>query len=232
MSIWGISIVWRRFSLINEVLMVQDLLDGNGINKRCLYGHCYLLAKYWLQQGLEPLEVRKNIFAWACKYHLHLAADKLNVNRLIYKAESDKRRLREDVTVKVSQSDLDEITSRFDSARTRKVALAMLCYAKAAADQDNCFDLSIESFCNWLGCGRSVMYDDYLRELQVFGYIDRNEYKKTKRIFSWEKNVKSKSANFKLLVPFNNSGEYQLINNDIDALFDECFPSKNSGDKK
>ena len=45
-----------------------------------------------------------------------------------------------------------------------------------------------------------------------------------RKTFSWNGNVKSKSANFKLLVNFNNSGEHILVNNDIDALFEECFP--------
>ena len=69
----------------------------------------------------------------------------------------------------------------------------------------------------------SFMLKTYLRELQSFGYI-RKMKTSERKTFSWNGNVKSKSANFKLLVNFNNSGEHILPNNDIDALFEECFP--------
>lgn len=209
--------------MINEVLVVQGLLGDEPVNKKCLYGCCYLLAKYWIQEGLTPLQVRKNIFEWATGRHIYLDGTHLNVNQLIYKAERDKRRLREDVTVRISERDIQEITSRFDNDRIRRTALAILCYAKVTADKDNCFDMSIEMLCHWLGYSRTRVYESYLRELQVFDYIDRTEYKKENKTFSWNGNVKSKSANFKLLVPFNNNGSHLLIDNDIDSLFNECF---------
>lgn len=210
--------------MINEVLLVRNLLNGVGINKSCLYQHCYLLAKYYLQQGYEAIEVRRCIFDWACKYRIHLDATKLNVNRLIYKAESDKRRLREDVTVRISKKDINEITDRFDSLKTRKIALALLCYAKATADSDNCFDISVQSFCNWLHVDYSRMLRAYLKELQTFKYIERVSKTNSKKVYAWDGNAKSQSSNFKMLVSFNNSGEYILKNNDIESLFNECFP--------
>lgn len=212
--------------MVNEMLLVQDLLSDKPVYKKCMYGYCYLLAKYWLQEGCSPLQVRKNIFEWATERHLYLNVTKLNVNQLIYKAEKDKRRLREDVTVRISERDIEEITSRFDNDRIRRTALAILCYAKVAADKDNCFDMSIEMLCHWLGYSRTRVYESYLRELQVFDYIDRTEYKKENTTRSWNGNVKSKSANIKLLVPFNNSGSHQLIDNDIDTLYDECFKNR------
>ena len=209
--------------MINEVLLVENLLNGIGIDENCMYQHCYLIAKYYLQQGYEPFAVRKKIFAWANAYKIYLDAEKLNLNQVIYKAGEDKRRLREDIIIRVSGKDLKEITDRFDNPKTRKVALAILCYAKAAADRDNCFDLSVVSFCSWLNMDYSFMLKTYLRELQSFGYI-RKMKTSERKTFSWNGNVKSKSANFKLLVNFNNSGEHILVNNDIDALFEECFP--------
>lgn len=212
--------------MINEILLVQNLLDGIGINKACLFQHCYLLAKYYLQLGYEPVDVRRNIFAWANKYNLYLSSTKININRIIFKAQEDKRRLREDVVVRVSQKDLDNIAERFDNPKTRRIALAMLCYAKVAADSANEFELSIISFCNWLGVDFSRMHRAYLKELQTFGYVERISKTHVKKIYSWDRNVKSKAANFKLLVKFNNSGTHVLRNNDIDALFHECFDER------
>lgn len=207
--------------MVNEVLLVENLLQGIGINKKCLFQHCYLMAKYFLQQGLSPLETRKRIFDWACKYHLYLDATSLNINRLIYKAQDDKRRLNEE-DVNVSAQDIKEITDRFDSPKTRKTALALLCYAKAFADRDNCFSISVISLCNWVGIGKSQMYVAYLKELQAFDYIEQ-DHSKDRKIHSWDGNVKSQSDVFKLKVKFNQSGEYQLRNNDIDKLYQECF---------
>lgn len=189
-----------------------------------MYQHCYLIAKYYLQQGFDMYDIRKKIFSWATNNKIYLDSAKLNVNQIIYKAKEDKRRLREDVVIRVSAKDLKEITDRFDNSKTRKVALAILCYAKAAADRNNCFDLSILSFCSWLHMEYSFMHKSYLKELQNFEYIERIRKTPSKKVYSWNGNMKSKSSNFKLLVKFNNSGDYQLIDNDIDTLFRECFP--------
>ena len=191
----------------------------------CMYQHCYLISKYYLQQGFEPFEVRQRIFAWAKQHKIFLDAKQLNLNQIIYKANRDATRLRDDITIRISSEDLDEITARFDNMKTRKAALGILCYAKAAADQRNCFNLSLATFCNWIGIGYSYMLKKYLVELQSFGYLTKLVSGK-KKTFSWDNNVKSKASTFKLLVPFNNSGEYILVNNDIDALFKECFTGK------
>lgn len=196
------------------------MLQGKGINKKCLYQHCYLIAKYYLQQGLSPLETRKKIFDWACKQHLYLDATSLNVNRLIYKAQDDKRRLNEE-SVNISSQDIKEITDRFDTPKTRKLALALLCYAKAFADRDNIFSISIVSLSNWVNLGMTQMSTAYLKELQVFGFIE--QVYPNKKTYSWDSTVKSKSDMFVLKFKFSQSGEYTLHDNDIDKLYQECF---------
>ena len=209
--------------MINEILLVENLLNGHGINKKCLYQHCYLLAKYYLQQGYTPLETRQKIFDWACQNHLYLHQTSLNVNRLLDKASSDKRRLRGDEPVRISETDIKNITDRFDSVKARKVALALLCYAKAFADSDNQFQISIVSLCNWLRIGTTQMHTSYLKELQTFEYISRVQDADEKTIFSWDNVVKSKSGTYKLMVKFVNAGKYELHNNDIEDLYHRCF---------
>lgn len=208
--------------MINEALLVKDLLNGTGINKKCLYQHCYLMSKYYLELGYSKFETRQKIFDWAKKYSLWLNADKTNLNQIIYKAHMDKRPLRKDVQVYVSRADIERINERFDNTRTQKIALALLCYAKAAADSDNCFDISVLSFSNWMNIDQTQLYRKYLKELQTFEYIEPVD-KNKKNTFSWNKKIKSKSARFKMLVPLRNKGEYELTGNDIDTLYNECF---------
>lgn len=207
--------------MVNEVLLVENLLQGIGVNKNCLFQHCYLMAKYYLQQGLSPFETRKKIFDWAKSQHIYLDSTTLNVNRLIYKAEGDQRRLHEDEPVRISDDDIREITDRFDTPKVRKVALALLCYAKAFSDENNQFSISITSLCNWLSLGVTQMHASYLKELEIFDYIKRvNTHVK---VYSWDGNAKSKSANLQLTVRTVNVGTHELVDNNIDALYAECF---------
>lgn len=208
--------------MINEVLLVEDLLSGKGVNERCMYQHCYLMSKYFLQQGLDPSKVREKIFSWATSQKIFLDVTEINVNQIVYRAAHDKNRLRENTIVKISSHDLEEIKKRFDRPKTRKVALALLCYAKAAANSDNEFVLSVLAFSNWLHISCNSVRTSYLPEIIFFGYLEKVSTP-NKKIYAWDSKAKSKAQKFKLLVDFKNVGEYQLIDNNIDVLYDECF---------
>lgn len=208
--------------MIDEILLVEDLLKGKGINKKCLYQHCYLLAKYYLQKGLTQVETRAKIFEWASGNHFHLDSEVINVNQIIYKAQHDKRKLRDHTVIRISDNDIKAITARFDSKRARKAALAILCYAKACADSDNEFDLSLLSFCNWLNVEYTSFTRNILQELQMFEYIERCKAG-DEQIFSWNDNVKSKASKWKILVNCDNKGGHILQDNDIDTLYEDCF---------
>ena len=95
--------------------------------------------------------------------------------------------------------------------------------AKAFADSDNQFQISIVSLCNWLKIGTTQMHTSYLKELQTFEYISRVQDADEKTIFSWDNVVKSKSGTYKLMVKFVNAGKYELHNNDIEDLYHQCF---------
>lgn len=204
--------------LINEILEVQEYLDGKNINKKCLYRTCFMLAKWYKQQGLSNVEIREKIFEWGKTYNIYI---KYNVNSIIYQALEDKHRLRGDeAVVRISQSDIDEITRRFDSVPCRKTALGILCYAKVSADRDNEFNISALSLSNWLHFDSGNMSGRYLKELIDFEYIAKINNSST---YSWDKNVKSTSLRLKLLVPIDNKGDYILENNDIEKLYDDIF---------
>ena len=59
--------------MINETILVRQYLNGENINPNCLYRICFLLAKWYKEQGIEDkLQVRTNIFEWANKYGVYL----------------------------------------------------------------------------------------------------------------------------------------------------------------
>ena len=208
--------------MINEVLLVEDLLNGKGVNKQCMYQHCYLMSKYFLQQGLDPSEVREKIFSWATSQKIFLNVREINVNQIIYRASHDKVRLRENTAVMISSRDIEEIKKRFDNPKVRKVALAFLCYAKAAANSDNEFDVSLLAFSNWLHLSYSSVRMTYLSEIIFLGYLKKVTMS-NKKIHAWDSKVRSNMQRFKFLVNFKNVGEHQLADNNIDALYAECF---------
>ena len=76
--------------MINEVALAENLLNGIGINKKCMYSHIYTLAKYYLSQGNDEAETRKLIFTWAGQQKIWIA-DEYNVNQIIYKARHEEQ---------------------------------------------------------------------------------------------------------------------------------------------
>lgn len=203
--------------LIDESVVVRNLLDGKHIHKKCLYRNCYLLAKYYKQQGYDQMAIREAIFDWGNKYGVYIS---YNLNNIIRNAMKDKQRLRDNVIVHISDDDIENIVRRFDGKNVRKVALALLCCAKATADRDGEFCVSSVSLGAWVGIANSNIISRYLPELSDFGYVRKVE---SKAAFSWDKDDKYKQTHLKMLVPFSNTGEYVLEENDIHKLYKECF---------
>lgn len=204
--------------MINEVLEIQEYLKGKNISEKHLYRICFLLAKRYKQQGLSNVEIREKIFEWGQKYKIHI---KDNVNSIIYNVLNDEKPLRGNETVvKISQNDINEIIRRFDSIQCRKVALAILCYAKVSADRDNEFNISALALSNWLKINYGNMCSRYFKEMIDFEYIQKVCGSPT---FTWNKNTKSTTLRLKLLVPVKNDGEFVLNGNDIDGLYNDVF---------
>lgn len=203
--------------MINETLEVKEYLEGNKINKKCLYRICYMLAKWHNQQGLSHLEIRQYIFEWGEKYNIFIP---FNLNNVIYQVIEDKSKLRENVDIKINDNDINEITKRFDSKNCRLLALGLLCLAKCSANKDNEFNVSLLSLSEWLHINHGNLSAIYLPELIDFGYISKVNTEKT---FSWDKKVKSKSLTLKINVPIHNNGKYVINDNDIQQLYDSIF---------
>lgn len=181
---------------------------------------CWLLTKWYFEQGIkEPKDIRGKLFDWACKNKLYLA---INVNDCIKSALSNPRRLTSDNPIRVSKSDIKEITDRFDRKNTRLCALGLLCYAKQFADQNNEFELPYTAFGNWVGIAYNNIYTRYMPELEYFGYVKK--YGKVNKATNRSKGeVRSKSPRFTILVPIVNEGEYVVENNNIIELYEKIF---------
>ena len=204
--------------MIHEVYEVQELLIGNGINKKCLYRMCYLLAKWHKQRGLSRIEIREAIFEWAGKYKLHIEH---NLNGIIYQAMEDTVPLRGDVEVWISPQEAAEIRRRFDTKNTCLTALAVLCLAKVSGDEKQTFPLAMNELSHWTGIAASSLSGRIMTELSDFGYIQKVE---AEQQFTWNEKAKSRKNRYQLLVPIEDTGKHRLVKNDLHTLYQEIFP--------
>ncbi len=204
--------------MINEVAEVQRYLAGKNLKKDNLYHILLLIAKWYKEQGYPKLKIRESIFAWAKENGIHI---KYNVNDLIGRALEDKRRLTDNVVVRVNQADIAEINRRFDSRKTKYVALAFLCYGKAYADRDREFSVSSAALGAWLDMSRSTLQTIYIPELVDYEYL--SIIQKPQNTYSWGAKKSFHSTKYRLEVPIHNSGEFILTNNNIQKLSAEIF---------
>lgn len=203
--------------MINEYLEVQDYLAGRRINPSCLYRICWLLAKWYREQGLTSLETRDAIFKWAMDNELYI---EFSVTGLVYGVYEKEEKLRDSSGVVIYTADRDEILRRFDTHNTKLIALAVLCYAKAYADNEKCFNLSLAALSEWTGVNRSTLISRYMPLLKSFEYIDT-----VQREARWNDKKMQKANVYKLLVPIVSRGEQLgvLQDNDIQKLYAVVF---------
>ena len=201
--------------MINEKLEVQEYLEGKNINKLCVYRICYMLAKWYKEQGLDNATIRTRIFEWANANKIYI---EFNLNKLIYAAIEDRTPLRGDVDVFISDSDVEEIRKRFDSKNTRMLALALLAYGKACGTHNGECSVSLLALANWLNMNPGNLSGRHFRELIDFGYISKAEVK-----HKWNVNSKSEIMRVRFLVPFTNEGSERVYNNNIAAIFYKHF---------
>ena len=203
--------------MINEVLEAKTYLEGKQIVQGNLYRICFILAKWFGEQGLSRLSIREEIFDWGRRYGVYI---KYNVNDIIEKALRDRRRLRGDTPLRIGGTDVREITRRFDSRKTKLVALAVLCYAKAFADRDREFALSSVALGAWVGIHSSQLRRKYIGELIDFGYLS---VVLPQKAYSWAGDKSFHGNRYRIEVPIENEGEFLLQNNEIEKLYREAF---------
>lgn len=201
--------------MINERLEAEAYLRGENINKDCVYRMCYMIAKYDLENGMDPLQTREHIFEWAKNHNIYINT---SLSGIVYKASVDGVKLRGDTPIYISEADVDEIRRRFDTKGTRILALALLCYGKAAADNNRECALSLTALANWIGMNRGNMMSRCIPQMYGFKFVQQ-----IKPRYRWDKDQKDKMTHLRFDVPLVNEGRYKLDGNNIAGLFSEIF---------
>ena len=205
----------RTICLINERLEAETYLRGENINKRCVYRMCYLIAKYYLEHGVDALETRERIFDWLKRNNIYISS---SLSGIVYKASVDGVVLRGETPIYISENDVEEIRRRFDTKNTRMLALALLCYGKAAADRNGECAFSALAMSNWISMDNSSMLKRYMPQMYTFSFVE-----KVKPKYKWDKDQKDKMTHIKFSIPLENSGQYKLDGNNIAELFSRIF---------
>jgi hypothetical protein len=205
--------------LVNEVHEVKQYLEGKNIVLNNLYRICYLMVCYHKEKGLKKIEVRETLFEWGKVNHVFI---KYNVNNIINRVfDSDTAIKLKSPSVKINKQDLMEIMKRFDDNKTKLVALAMLCYAKAHADKMGEFNISSVGLGAWLGINRKALRNKYIKELIEYEYL--LEVSKPQNSVRWTQAYDAQSTRYKINAPLHNIGDYVLVDNGIEKLFSDIF---------
>ena len=206
--------------MVNEVYEAQQYLADENIDRTNLYRSCYLLISLFKSKGHERAEIRDMIFAWGSRNKITV---KYDVNSIINRVfDIDNSSLQAPI-IKINKQDIYDINKLFDNKKVKLVALAILCYAKAYADEKGEFYISSVALGLWIGINRKTLRSRYMKELIDFGYlVEVEKYKKSNK---WNDSYDKQSTKYRLNVSLNNSGEFVLIDNDIRKLFSEIFSS-------
>lgn len=141
------------------------------------------------------------------------------MNPIATKVIEQNMKLEGESPVYINQDDIEEIKNRFDTYYERKIALAIICYAKAYA-VDGKFKLSQGMFANWLGMNPRTIRK-YLNTMATLEFLYQSE---NGDVNSWyQKYVVSELNTFEIGLPLINEGEFKLIDNDIEKLYEEIF---------
>ena len=204
--------------MIDEIREAEDYINGENIVKENLYRICYLMSCYYKLQNIEKMETRKKIFEWGKQNGIWI---KYDVNQIITRAYESNNPTFKSPVIKINKQDVTKIKDSFDGHKVRKVALALLCYAKVHANKNREFCISSVALGAWLGINRKTLRNRYIKELIDFEYIQEADNHKNSNI--WEQSFDKQGTKYRINNSLHNSGEYVLENNDIDKLYLEIF---------
>lgn len=206
--------------MINEMVDVQKYLAGEGLNRDIEYRICLLLAKWFYQNGATTREeIRERLKDWAKENDFFIT---VAMNPLIDKVVENDMKLKGDAPVLISDREVNIIVDKFDLYEERVVALAVLCYAKEYSDNNGVFKLSTSALARWL-CMEQRTIRKHIKTLCEFGFIKQKRATSTS---SWYRTtVVSKLNEYQLCFDFDEDGEYQLIHNNLNNLYDDIFIS-------
>lgn len=203
--------------MINERVEVRDYLQGKNLHRDIEYRICLLLAKWYYEQGNTTVPaIREKLKIWAKENNFYF---NVSMNTIASRVIDGKMKLQGDFPIYINNADIEIIKKSFDSYYERIVALAVLCYAKAYA-KDNKFKISQIALEHWLNINHRTL-SKYFKMLEEFDYICKVQ---GGDVHSWyNKYVVAEAYTYEILVPCENAGEYQLVDNNIFDLYDIIF---------
>lgn len=207
----------EMIKIINERQEVREYLDGIGLHRDIEYRICFLLAKWFYECGdTTVVKIRNHLKKWAKDNDFYFTVAMNPIAARVI--ENDMHLLEPEVHI--SNDDIAIIKECFDTYNEQIVALAVLCYAKAYADEDGTFKLSQRLLGHWIGMNKKTVHK-YLQNLENMEYITLCE---TGEINSWyHKTVVSQMNSYKFNVPVMNEGEFSLDDNNIKAFYELLF---------
>lgn len=205
--------------MVDEVAEVKEYLDGKGLSDhRNYYRACYMISKYYKKLGLTKKAAFQKAAAWVRQYGLTLP---FSLVTCVTAAYVNERELRCGATVWISKDDAETIRKYAANKQDRRVALALLCCAKAFSEEDGSFVASGSALASWLGMDPANLRQRSLKRLEEFGYVDRLE--EDGSLHGWQKNYYRNAYKFRLSVPYGRDGQWELVNNDIRSLYETVF---------
>lgn len=204
---------------MNEKNEIVALLNGERVNKKYTYRSCYLLAKHFKELGYDTIQTREEIFNWANKYKIYITDD---LNSIIQRAFVDKHELSENIEIKISEEDIEEIKKRFDRFNTRLTAFAILCFAKSHADKNGIFCISGIGLSNWIGIDHGSLSKRHIKELIDFVYLEKLNKNNLKYLKKKNKHISS-ALLYKIKVPLLNEGKFIIKDYNIRQEFENIF---------
>lgn len=203
--------------MINERVEVRDYLQGKNLHRDIEYRICLLLAKWYYEQGNTTVSaIREKLKIWAKENNFYF---NVSMNTIASRVIDGQMKLEGNFPIYINDTDIGIIQRDFDSYYERIVALAVLCYAKAYA-KDNKFKISQIALEHWLNINHRTL-SKYFKMLEEFDYVGKVQ---GGDIHSWyNKYVVAESYTYEILVPCENTGKYQLVDNNIFDLYDVIF---------
>ncbi len=207
--------------MIDEIAEVKNYMAGEPPEDRQqMYRACYMIAKYMKEDGKSPVDTVSFLNEWSGR-----STRGVNLLQCVNAAYTNENKLRRGGQVYISDADVEAIIEHSPTETDRKVALALLCNAKAFADRRGVFQASTEGLASWLGMKGPNVRGRNLRRLVEWRYIDKIDTGKGKTSGRFTKYSRGVSC-FKILVPYENTGKYALKDNDINSLYHAIFKAQ------
>jgi hypothetical protein len=206
--------------LLNEINEVKRLFSGDFNRTEGLYRDCFLLSKYYKEQGMNAPQIRIALFKWAKESGVILDLD---INGVITKAMDDKNKLTDKIEIYVSREEIKDILGTFDHPDVRLVAFCLLVFAKGRMSKNKMFDISLPGLSNWSGVSLSSMKKRILKELEIFGFMEKINADIKGNSLSYNKTNKfyMKHNTYKLLFKVYDDKDFLVTDEDIRKEFED-----------